>query len=443
MRLPPAGDPTALVAAAAQLGPTLVVVPSTARAAILADRLRRAGADVALLPDDWAAARAGRAVVIGARAAAWGPCPDLAAVVVLDAHDEALCQEGAPTWSAVHVAVERARRSGVPCWLISACPTLELLALGPVTAPEPSVERAGWAVTEVLDRRSDDPRTGLYSERLVSILREGGRVACILNRTGRTRLLACGSCGELVRCDRCSAAMASPEPGALVCPRCGATRPGLCLRCGSIALKSLRIGISRAREDLERLAGRPVGEVSGSSRSATGASGRVLPEQDVLVGTEALLHRIDPAAGFSIIAFVDFDQELLAPRIRATEEALALLALASRLVRGRHGRLLVQTRTPDHPVIRSAVLGDPGRAADEQVELRRALGFPPYGAVALVGGDAAAGWVARLQGVEVLGPDDGRWLVKAGDHRTLCDALAAVARPPSGTLRVAVDPPRL
>ena len=445
LRLPPAADPTALVAAAAQRGPTLVVVPSVARAAILAARLRRAGADVALLPDDWAAARAGRAVVIGSRAAAWAPCPALSAVVVLDAHDETLRQEGAPTWSAVTVAVERARRAGVPCWLVSACPTLELLALAPVTAPEPSVERAGWAATEVLDRRPEDPRLGLYSERLVSILRDGGRVACILNRTGRIRLLACGSCGELVRCDRCAAAMESPAAGTLVCPRCHHSRPGLCLRCGSIALKSLRVGTSRAREDLERLAGRPVGEVSGPLRPlrAADAGERDLPAEEVLVGTEALLHRIDPAAGFSTIAFVDFDQELLAPRVRAAEEALALLALASRLVRGRRGRILVQTRIPDHPVIRAAVLGDPGHAGDEQAELRRALGFPPYGAVALVAGDAAAEWVGRLHGVEVLGPDDGRWLVKAGDHSALCDALAAVARPAAGTLRVAVDPPRL
>ena len=443
VRLPPAADPTALVATAAQRGPTLVIVPSTARAAVLAGRLRRAGGDVALLPDDWAAARAGRAVVIGSRAAAWGPCPDLAAVVVLDAHDESLRQEGAPTWAAVTVAVERARRAGVPCWLVSACPTLELLALGPLTVPEPSVERAGWAATEVLDRRLDDPRLGLYSERLVSLVREGAKVACILNRTGRIRLLTCGACGELVRCDRCAAAVGSPDAGTLVCPRCGHSRPGLCLRCGSIALKSLRVGTGRAREDLERLAGRPVGEVSGPVPRGKAGGDHGTADEEVLVGTEALLRRIDPAAGFSTVAFVDFDQELLAPRVRAAEEALALLALASRLVRGRRGRVVVQTRMPEHPVIQAAVAGNPGLAADDQAELRRALGFPPYTAVALVAGDAAGEWVARLAGVQVLGPDDGRWLVKAPDYSVLCDALAAVPRPATGTLRVAVDPPRL
>ena len=439
IRLAPAADPTAWVAAAAQAGPTLVVVASAARAAVLAGRLRRAGGDVALLPGDWPAARAGAAVVVGARAAAWGPCPGLAAVVVLDAHDESLRQEGAPTWSAVTVAVERARRAGAACFLLSACPSLELLALGRLQVPDEGTERAGWALTEVVDRRGDDPRLGLYSERLVGAVRSGQKVACILNRIGRVKLLACGSCGELARCERCQAAVTSPEPGRLACPRCGQERPAVCARCGSFVLKALRIGTGRAREDLERLAGRPVGEVSGPA----GRSGPALPGQDVLVGTEALLHRLDPGSGFSTIAFVDFDQELLAPRVRAPEEALALLALASRVVRGRRGRVIIQSRMPEHPVIRAATAADPAVATDSQIGLRRSLGFPPFAAVAVVSGDAAAGWVGRLAGVEVLGPDAGRWLVKAVDAPALADALAAVPRPEKGTLRVAVDPARL
>jgi primosomal protein N' (replication factor Y) len=44
-------------------------------------------------------------------------------------------------------------------------------------------------------------------------------------------------------------------------------------------------------------------------------------------------------------------------------------------------------------------------------------------------------------GVEVLGPADDRWIVRAADHRTLCDALSAVIRPP-GRLRIEVDPLR-
>jgi len=86
--------------------------------------------------------------------------------------------------------------------------------------------------------------------------------------------------------------------------------------------------VSRVREELEALTGRPVGEVT----AETGP----LPSAAVLVGTEAVLHRVGPVDG---VAFLDFDQELLAPRFRAAEEALALLARASRLVGGRRRRV--------------------------------------------------------------------------------------------------------
>ena len=52
----------------------------------------------------------------------------------------------------------------------------------------------------------------------------------------------------------------------------------------------------------------------------------------MVVGTEAVLHRV---ASADAVAFLDFDQELTAPRYRAAEQALALLALAGRVVRGR------------------------------------------------------------------------------------------------------------
>jgi primosomal protein N' (replication factor Y) len=437
LRLPPAADPTSTVAELSQLGPTLVVVPTADRAAVLAGRLRQAGGDVALMPDGWRQARAGVAVVVGTRAAAWAPCPGLAACVVLDAHDEALGQEGAPTWNAVDVVVERARRAGARCVLISSCPTVELLALGEVVTVERGRERAGWAAIEVVDRRSDDPRLGLYSDRLVKLIRAEEKVLCVLNRKGRARLLACRACGELARCEACGAALTQPEGSELICPRCGRHRPQVCASCGSTRVKLLRVGVSRAREELEALAGRPVAEL-------TASSGPIDPEAAVVVGTEAVLHRFHPADGIGTVAFIDFDQELLAPRVRAADEALGLLALASRLVRGRSGRVIVQTRLPDHPVIRAAVLADPEILAQDQAAVRQALQLPPFAAVAVVSGQGAAEYVdaLRFTPVTVLGPDGDRWLVKAGSQDALSDALAAVERP-AGPVRVAVDPARM
>jgi primosomal protein N' (replication factor Y) len=438
VRVPPAGDVLPLALAAAGHGDALVLAPSLSAAGFLAARLRREGHQVALVPQDWARAAAGGCVAVGARAGAWAPRPQLGAVLVVDEGDEAYQEERAPTWNARDVAVERARRAGVPCVLTSPCPSLEALAYGPLRTPARTEERAGWAVLDVVDRRPEPPGSGLYSGRLVALARESEpdrRLVCVLNRKGRARLLACAACREVVRCEPCGAAVDGVED-ALQCRRCGTVRPRICLACGGTRLATLRVGVTRAREELELLANKAVAEVSGDTAAGPPPTG--VP---ILVGTEAVLHR---AAGAASVAFLDFDQELLAPRYRAAEAALGMLARAARLIGGRTGggRVLVQTRMPAHEVLDAALHADPSRLAVVEAARRAALRFPPETAVAAVSGQAAAAFVASLpEALEVLGPANDRWLLRAPDHRALCDALAATPRP-AGRLRIEVDPLR-
>ena len=444
-RTPPAADLLPLALETAGAGDALVLAPNHALATSLATRLRAEGLTTALLPDDWARAAAGGCVAIGTRAGAWAPRPRLDAVLVLDEHDEAYQEERAPTWHARDVALERARRTGAVCTLASPCPSLEALAAGALITPPRVDERAGWPVVEVVDRRREPPGLGLFSERLVVVARDAERMVCVLNRKGRARLLACAVCGELARCEVCGAAAQQDDEG-LRCSRCGTRRPSLCAACGSTRLKTLRMGVTRAAEELEALVRRPVAEVT-----ADGSSKQRAP---ILVGTEAVLHRV---RGADVVAFLDLDQELLAPRFRAAEQALALLARAARLVGGRGGgerggggRLLLQTRLPDHEVIGAAVHADPARLSEPERARRAELRFPPVTAMAVVSGEAAAAYIDALRarsaedagrGLEILGPADGRWLVRAPDHERLCDALAAAPRP-TGRLRVNVDPSR-
>ena len=126
---------------------------------------------------------------------------------------------------------------------------------------------------------------------------------------------------------------------------------------------------------------------------------------------------------------------------------MALLARAARLLgsRDRGGRLVVQTRNPTHPVLDAVLHADPGRMVDNERERRRELQFPPFCALAEVSSAAAPEFIEAFGaplGVEVLGPVEGTWLLRAPDHRTLCDALRSTPRPP-GRVRVDVDPVRL
>ncbi len=467
-RLPPVTDLIDLVRAVvhdpavrARGGSTVVLVPSTGWAERLTARLRRRGYAVT---GSWEEARAGWPVVVGSRVGAWAPVPRLAAAVVLDAHDAAFREESTPAYSATEVLIERARRDGSPCVLASPVPPVGLAArsgLHRVTPPAHE-ERTGWSTLERVDRRGADPRTGMFSEEFVRLARsvlgdpsaaERGPLVCVYNRTGGARLLACRHCGELARCTRCGAADARPrDVEVLLCPRCGETRPVVCVACGRLRMKTLRAGVSRLREELAALLGVEVASVAGP---LGGPEEPLLPPAPVLVGTEAVLHRVRRAAA---VAFLDIDLHLLAARLSATEDTLALLVRAARQVgaRGRGptwARVLVQTRVPEHPVLAAAARGAPDAVLAEEIELRRASALPPFTALALLSGALAPTYAAALtreafapdgqEGVSVSSYDENRFLLQALTHGPLCDLLARTPRPAGRGLRVDVDPASL
>lgn len=435
VRVAPDDDGYDVALAACRRGDALIVTADARRARYLAVALRRAGITVALAPDDWAIA-AGGATVVGTRSAAWMPMPELAAVVVIDEHDERLKEERTPSWHARDVVLERARRAGVPTVLTSPVPSLEALRAGPLLRRERSLERNDWPIVDVLDRRSDDPaKAGPFAERLHSHLPDGKRIVCVLNRTGRSRLLACSSCGELVRTEDGSSIMRL-DGDELVSTDGAERRPVVCFHCGSTNLKTLRVGVERAAEELAALIGEPVDEVTAASERD--------PTTRVVIGTEAVLHRMIDA---DVVVFLDLDQELLAVRQRAAEQAISMLAHAARLTGGRSkgGRIVVQTRQPDHEVIAAARKGDPTIVAVAERDRRKALSLPPYGAQVSVSGAGAVDVVeafGSIRGVQVRGPVDERWLIRGESLDPVLDRLAEIPRP-AARVRIEVDPLRV
>ena len=457
VRLPPLAPRLELVLALVggdRRRSALVLVPERHDVEVLSGRLERAGLPVARYPEQWAEAAAGGRVVVGSRAAALASLGEAAVFVVLDAHDDAYVETRVPTWSAPVLVARRAARAGAPCVLVSPCPTLEQLRWGRLVTLSRALERAGWPPVEVVDRSAEDPRAGRYSPRLAPAIasaraaRPDLPVVCVLNRTGRARLLACAACGELRRCERCHAPLAEREDEAgrvaLGCARCGAGAEPTCPRCGGTRLRLLGLGVKRVGEELAALTGRSVAEVSGRAARRAGD----LPEAEVLVGTEAVLHR---ARAASLVVFLDIDAELLAPRFRAAEQALALIVRAARLLgRARRGpggptpRLIVQTRLPGDEVLRSVERADPGILATAELARREALDLPPWRALAALSGAQAAELAAALEGsVEVARAAGGRYLVRAPDPEALADALADAlggAGKLGAKVRVEVDP---
>jgi primosomal protein N' (replication factor Y) len=230
-------------------------------------------------------------------------------------------------------------------------------------------------------------------------------------------------------------------------------------------MKALRVGVSRLREELAALLGVDVGEVAGprpaGPRPAAGSGPDLVldqpPEatttgQRVLIGTEAVLHRVRRAAA---VSFLDIDLHLLAPRLSATEDTLSLLVRAGRLVGPRGSgpawaRVQAQTRVPDHPALAAATAGEPMRVLEAEADIRRASALPPFSSLALVSGTLAGAYIEAVAAAATTNPrvsvtplEEGRFLVQAPDYRELCDVLAATPRPAGRGLRVEVDPTTL
>jgi primosomal protein N' (replication factor Y) len=289
----------------------------------------------------------------------------------------------------------------------------------------------------------------LLSAALADALRHavgrGARAVCVLNRRGRARLLACRSCGELARCERCGATVGQREQE-LVCSHCATVRPTVCLVCHGSTFRAVRPGVAHLRDDLAALLPR-------TDVAAVDAGTDEMSDAPVLVGTEAVLHRVVAPVG--LVAYLELDQELLAPRIRAAEQALWLVVRGARLLTARPapnaGTLLLQTRLPEHEVVGAVARADPVAVARAERDRRAPLGFPPFGGLAALSGEPVAVDAAcsalRAVGVTVLGPvDDGRRaLVRAATWDSLADALTDPAVDGAhalGRLRVDVDPRR-
>ena len=386
VRRGPRWDLTQFIRRIASRGPVLVVTPTLGRASAVRAALRGNGLTVAMHPDEWPSVAGGVDVAVGARSAVFASVPGLSSVVVVDEHDDALQESRNPTWHARDVAVERARRAEIPCFLLSPIPSVAAIEFAQGVVDSVEGEPSQWPAIEIVDRTSDEHwADSLVSSRLVEMIRDSSkRVVVVLNVKGRSRLLACASCRSIVSCDKCGGAVQEHDRG-LVCTRCSTTRPGVCLGCSSTTFRNLRPGVKRLGEDLLKASGR-----AASSLCVVEDGVEVEQRASLFVGTEAALHRVRRP---DVVVFADFDQELFAPRFRATEIAAGLIVAAARQVDG--GTLVIQTHVPEHHLLQAVRERRFDAFAEIESKARRELNLPPFSVVASFGG-AGGSEAARL-----------------------------------------------
>ena len=441
--------------------------------------------------DVWRAAARGRArVVVGARSALFLPFAALRLIVVDEEHDSSYKQEDGVIYHARDMAVARARLAGVPVVLSSATPSLETLrnvAEGRYRA-ERLPERHGAArppAIETVDLRADSPPRGRFlaprlRAALADALAAGDQALLFLNRRGYAPLTLCRACGHRLGCPNCDTWLVEHRrAGELRCHHCDFRRPtpSACPECGAAAsLAACGPGVERLREEvgelfpparLEEMTSDAVRSPRDAARLAADMAERRV---DVLIGTQ-MAAKGHHFPGLALVGAVDADLGLSGGDLRAAERTFQLLfQAAGRAGRGaRPGRVLLQTRAPEHPVIRALAAGDRDGFVAAETEARRRAGMPPFGRLAAVvvsGPDeAAARAVAvglarsapRAPDVRVLGPAPAPLRLARGRHRFRLlargprnralnalvgpwTAAAAAAAPRGVQVRVDIDP---
>lgn len=434
--VPPLASALNVVAELARDGAVLVVCPTQRMAVLGAAALRRRGFTTALVPDDWDAARAGVDIVIGARSAVLAPCAELSSVVVIDEHDELHHEERAPTWNAVEVAQERARRAGIPCVLTSAVPSAQSLYQHHETTTVVSFDHM-WPKIEVVNL-DDVPVSGslLSTEMLTSVTTENATTVCVLNTKGKARLIVCKACRAVQACSTCSSLLTQDDNGTLFCVRCNESAGTVCVSCGRTSFVVPRGGVSQLVSQLVKSTRNPVVEVTADSED-TWTKGTVF------VGTEAVLYRIPQT---DVVVFADIDRDLSAPRLTATREVLSLIARAARLV-GSSGRVIIQSRQPHHPLL-SALANEDSQTAlmqwmQNDLAQRRMFSMPPFASMARVSVVAPKSFddVPEMSGVDVA-REDSSLIVKSLSPENVALAIEALRTHYGTSLRVHADPKR-
>jgi primosomal protein N' (replication factor Y) (superfamily II helicase) len=354
----------------------------------------------------WEATIAGRCnIVVGARSALFLPFVNLRLIIVDEEHDGSFKQEEGLVYHGRDLAVARARIEGAAVVLASATPSLETLwnaqngrydwlKLG---------ARHGTAVLpdiDLIDLRAapPDPQTWLSQslrEAIGETLVRGEQTLLFLNRRGYAPVVLCRACGNrLTAPDTDSWLVEHRYTDRLVCHLTGFSmaRPKLCPSCGAEdSLVSVGPGVERVEEEVRQLFPEARTAVFSSDTAPDAKSARALIQRmtdgeiDILVATQAAAkgHNFPR---LTLVGVVDADLGLRGGDLRAAERTYQLLAQATgRAGRAdRPGRALLQTWTPDHPVLQALAAGDRDAFVEAEMAEREAAALPPFGRLAAI-----------------------------------------------------------
>jgi len=361
-------------------------VPKTAVAVLAADD----GPEVRYR--NWLAALRGQAlIVVGTRAAVFAPVQNLAAICMWDDWNETFLEPHAPYWHAREVAILRSQSEQTALLILGSAPSTDAVALMPwlalVARPTEQSRRSMARVRSALEEQYAGQGVAtrlphLAFQVITNALKSGPVLVCV-PRAGYSPRLVCNQCRNLAACSQCAGPLIQTQrSSAPTCRLCGhVDTQWSCTWCNSAQLRATTIGSVRTAEEL----GRAFPGVPVRSSSADHIVRSIDSRPSIVVATPGAAPLVD--AGYSAALFLDGNQMLSRPDLRAGEDTFAKWMECASLVRA-DGEIVV-VADPEHPAVQALIRHDPIGFAQREIEQRASVDLPPVKRLAVLSGTQA------------------------------------------------------
>ena len=349
--------------------------------------------------DTWKKIRRGEArVILGTRSAIFAPVQNLGLIILDEEQEHTYKSEQAPRYHAREIAIYRGVREGIPVILGSATPSVESMYRAEKGAYRLYTLKHRYngqelPPVEIVDMKQE-LRKGNgtpISEALYLALREnislGQQSILFLNRRGTSSMLSCVSCGHVPDCPGCDTHLTYHHAnGRLMCHYCGysAPAPRRCPDCGG-QYKQIGVGTQKIQERLEELFGQgSVLRMDADTVSALNTHEKLLSRFreeriPILLGTQMVAKGLN-FENVTLVGVLDGDMSLYIGDYRAGENTFSMITqVIGRAGRGAlGGRAVIQTMTPENPVICMAARQDYDSFYPMEISLRELRGCPPF-----------------------------------------------------------------
>ena len=342
-------------------------------------------------------------VILGARSAVFLPFQKLGLIIIDEEHETSFKQQDpAPRYHARSVAIMMAAKIGAGCKVLlgTATPSMESYynamkgkyGLVTLTSRYQGIQLPEIQIVDVQDLQKRKMMQGPFSPMLLGSIKKalsaGEQVILFQNRRGFAPMIECRQCGWVPHCTNCDVSLTYHKNiQQLTCHYCGYTYqvPEVCPCCGSTELKGRGYGTEKIEDQvMEIFPEARVARMDLDTTRTRSAYERIISDfsagrTNLLIGTQMVSKGLD-FDKVSVVGILNADSMLNYPDFRAYEHAFMMMAQVSGRAgrKGKQGLVLLQTKSPQLPVIRQVVENDYAGFFNDLLEERRAFRYPPF-----------------------------------------------------------------